>query len=51
MSRLNIDLPDDLEERFRNEVVRRFGAKRGNLKQAFIEAIELWMKTSKHKSS
>lgn len=51
MGRLNVDLPDDLEERFRNEVGRRFGAKKGNLKKAFKEAVELWMKTSKDKSS
>jgi len=46
MGRLNVYLPDELEERFRKEVGRRFGAKRGNLKKALVEAVELWIKQS-----
>jgi hypothetical protein len=44
MGRLPICIPDALEEKFRREVGRRFGEKRGNLKKAMMEAIELWMK-------
>jgi hypothetical protein len=47
MGRLPIKIPDDLEEKFRKEVGRRFGAKKGSLKKAIMEAIELWVKESK----
>ena len=47
MGRLPIDVPDDLEDKFRREVGRRFGAKKGSLRKAIIEAIELWMKESR----
>lgn len=43
MGRLNVILPDDLEEKFRKEVGKRFGAKRGSLSEAFREAVELWI--------
>ena len=46
MGRLNVTLPDDLIEKFRKEVGRRLGAKRGSLSKALKEAIELWMKQS-----
>lgn len=44
MGRLNIYLPDDLEERFRKEAGRRFGAKKGSLGKAIVEAVESWIK-------
>ena len=43
MGRINIVLPDELEEKLRMEVGKRMGAKKGNLTDAFIEAIELWI--------
>jgi len=43
MGRLNVSLPDDLEEKFRKEVGRRLGAKKGNIQKAFKEAVELWI--------
>jgi len=52
MGSLHIDLPKNLEERFRMEVGRRFGAKKGSLGKAFVEAVELWIKTDPdHKAS
>ena len=41
---MNVILPDELEEKFRQEVGKRFGAKKGTITKAFIEAIELWIK-------
>lgn len=43
MGRLDIILPDDLEARFREEVFRRLGMKRGNLTKAIREAVTQWI--------
>jgi len=43
MARIDIILPDDLEERFREEVFKRLGMKRGNITVAIQEAIEEWI--------
>ena len=45
MGRIDIILPDDLEERFRAEVARQLGMRRGNLTLAIQHAIELWIET------
>jgi hypothetical protein len=44
MPRLITEITDDLDGRFRKEVGKRFGAKKGNLQEAVIEALELWLK-------
>ena len=51
MGRLYVIVSDELEDRFRKEAGRRFGAKKGSVKKALREALELWVKTSKHKNS
>jgi hypothetical protein len=43
MGKVLISLPDDLEERFRKEVSKRLGMKKGNLAQAVREALEMWI--------
>jgi metal-responsive CopG/Arc/MetJ family transcriptional regulator len=43
MGRLVLSIPDDLEQRFRDAVYRRYGMKRGNLTRAIKEAIEQWV--------
>jgi len=43
MGKLNVIIPDDLDRRFREEVMRRIGWKKGALQQAVIEALELWI--------
>lgn len=50
MGRVDIILPDDLEERFREEVFKRFGMKRGNLTKAIEEAIVRWIENKGEKS-
>ena len=43
MPRINLVIDDDLDKQFRNEVNRRLGMKKGNLKIAIEEAIKLWI--------
>lgn len=50
MGQMHIVLPDELEKKFRMEVGRRFGAKKGNLTKAIIEAIELWIRNQNDKT-
>jgi len=40
---------DDLEKRFREEVFKRLGMKRGNLTVAVQEAIEQWIEKGEKK--
>ncbi|MGA1975492.1 MAG: hypothetical protein ABSG92_07635 [Conexivisphaerales archaeon] len=42
-----VELSDELDERFRKAVVERKGLHKGVLKEAFEEAIELWIKEQK----
>ena len=43
MGRIVVELDEELETAFRNEVARRLGMKKGNIKKAIEEAIKLWM--------
>jgi hypothetical protein len=49
MGRIDIILPDDKEKKFRMEVGRRVGVKRGALTDAIIEAIDAWLEEGKEK--
>ena len=44
MGRIDVLLPDNLEERFRKKVFEKYGMKRGNITVAIQEAIENWIK-------
>jgi len=46
MGILNVRLDNELEKRFRLEVVRRLGGKKGALRKATEEAIKLWLESS-----
>ena len=37
-------MPDDLELKFREKAMKRFGVKRGYLKKALLEAVDFWIK-------
>ena len=50
MGRIDIILPDDVENKLRMEVGRRMGAKRGNFTEAIIQAINAWIDEDKRKS-
>ena len=45
MGRIDAVLPDKLEQRFRMEVARRYGVKKGNMLKAISEAIDTWVST------
>jgi len=45
MGRIDAVLPDKLEQRFRMEVAKRYGVKKGNMLKAISEAIEAWVST------
>jgi hypothetical protein len=51
MGRIDINLPDGLENKLRMEIGRRMGAKRGNFTEAIIEAIDLWLEKDEEKSA
>ncbi|MDH5795171.1 MAG: hypothetical protein OEZ24_03590 [Candidatus Bathyarchaeota archaeon] len=43
MGKLNLSLKDEVEAKFREEVFKRKGMKKGNLKEAVEEAMLLWV--------
>jgi hypothetical protein len=43
MVHINLVIDDDLDKQFRNEVNRRLGMKKGNIKIAIEEAIGMWI--------
>lgn len=43
-ARLYLTINEDLERKFREEVAKRLGMKKGNLQVAIEEAIKLWLK-------
>ncbi len=42
MGRIDVILPEDLEQKFRMEAGRRLGAKRGAFTEAVIDALKDW---------
>ena len=49
MTRLDVNINDELEKKFRETVYHTKGMKRGNLTISLEEAIELWIKNQKVK--
>jgi hypothetical protein len=47
MGKLTLTLNDELEKRFRDEVFKRLGMKKGNIQIAIEEAIEFWIRSKK----
>lgn len=43
MAYINLSIDDELDKQFRNEVNKRLGMKKGNIKIAIEEAIKLWI--------
>ena len=44
MGRIIISMPDDLELKFREKAMKRFGVKLCYLKKALLEAVDFWIK-------
>ncbi len=47
MGKLTLTLDDELEKRFRDEIFKRLGMRKGNIQVAIEEAIEMWIKAKK----
>jgi len=45
MGKLNVKIKNDVDVKFREEVFRRKGMKKGNLTEALEEAMLLWINT------
>jgi hypothetical protein len=45
MARINLVIDDELDKQFRNEVNSRLGMKKGNLKIAIEQAIQIWIES------
>jgi hypothetical protein len=50
MGRIDAVLDNKLEDRFRMEVARRYGAKKGVIQRAISEALEAWTTTDESKA-
>jgi hypothetical protein len=51
MGAIKVILQDELEEKFRNEVFKSKGMKKGNITIAIEEAISMWIEAQKTKRS
>ena len=51
MGRIDVILPDKLEEEFRTEVFKSKGMKRGNITAAIVDAIRIWIQKERKKRS
>jgi hypothetical protein len=47
MGRIDVVLPDDIEEKLRKEITKKSGYKKGALSSAVREAIENWLNDKK----
>lgn len=43
MTQINFNIDDKRLKRFQDAIYKRKGMKRGNIKEAIIEAIDLWI--------
>jgi hypothetical protein len=43
MAYINLSIDDELDKQFRNEVAKRLGMKKGNIKIAIEEAMRDWV--------
>lgn len=49
MARMNIIVSDEMEEKFREAVFRKYGMKKGNITKAAEQAIQEWIEREKEK--
>jgi hypothetical protein len=49
MGKLNLVISDDLDNKFRQEVAKQLGMRKGNLTKAVEEALNLWLHEKKRK--
>lgn len=51
MGAIKVILSEELEQEFREEVFKKKGMKKGNLTEAIVEAITLWINDNQKKRS
>jgi hypothetical protein len=51
MAALNIHISQELYQKLKLEIVKRYGGKKGDLKMAIEEAIKLWLKSPKQEAA
>jgi len=51
MGAIKVILSDELEEKFRNEVFKSKGMKKGNITIAIEEAVNIWIENQQQKRS
>jgi hypothetical protein len=49
MARINIVVSDEMEQKFRKAVFRKYGMKKGNITKAAEQAIQEWIENEKAK--
>ena len=50
MGQVNLNIPDELEEKLRKLAVEKFGARKGFLTNAIVEALEEWIEKNSKKA-
>ena len=43
MVKISVEIPDELDKRFRHAIIERLGSRKGALARAIREAMELWI--------
>lgn len=51
MGNIKVILPDELEQKFREEVFKSKGMKKGNITLAIEEAVRIWIDSERKKRS
>jgi len=49
MAYINLSIDDELDKQFRNEVNKRLGMKKGNIKIAIEDAMRMWIERRDYK--
>lgn len=50
MVKISVQIPDELDRRFRHAIIEKLGSRKGALADAVREAIELWIAQEKSSS-
>lgn len=51
MARIILTIDDNLDKQFRNEVNKRYGMKKGNIKIAIEDAIQQWINNNQREGT
>ena len=51
MGRINLVIPNELENKLRVEITKQYGLKKGNIQRSMEEAIRMWIEANQKKRS